>query len=354
MKLLILRSRRRPADTDPEPPYTQRFDTRYAERVIGNLRSDEDFCGACGPDCNACRRAYGRRLGPDIAGVLDLPAILPYLLEDPERLVPDEVPPHDVLLAVNVHEQVLLEFLRRAGQWGTRGVVVPLEAPDRLSGSGQARGREICDALDIEAAFPKPFCAFDPPAGSLLAAFRERFHVGKPAVELRVAAGRIAAAHVAVSAACGATYFVARWLIGRAVGDDLRHDVVSRCMHSYPCTASMKWDDELGDTALHVATRAHYEVLAPLERPQSSRGEPAMVRSPLGTMVPAPVPPRRNVEKIHAARAAILEDLAARGETSLADLRRRPTLTSAALVTALLMLRQEGKVRTEGPRIRPA
>ena len=300
MKVLILRSRRRPADADAEPPYTQRFDTRYAERVIGNLRGAEGFCGACGPECNACRKPYRRQFGEDLAGVLDLPAGMPYLLEDPERFVPDEIPPHDVLLAINVHEQVLGEFLRRTGRWGTRGILVPLEGPDRLSGSGQAQGREICDALGVEVAFPKPFCDFDPPAGSLLAEFRSHFHIGRPAVDFRIKDGRIEAAHVAVSAACGATYFVARWLAGKRVDDDLKYEVVSKCMHSYPCTASMKWDDELSDTVMHVASQAHCDILAPLTGRQNRRPAPAMVKSPLGTMVAAPVPTRDSIKKIRA------------------------------------------------------
>ena len=353
MKVLILRSRRRPGDAGPQPPYTQRFDTRYAERVIGNLRGAEGFCSACGPDCNACRKPYKRQFGDDLAGVVDLPAALPYLLEDPARLLPTRVPPHDVLLAINVHEQVLGEFLRRADRWGTRGAVVPLEGPDRLSGAGQAQARDICDALGVEVSFPKPFCDFQPPGGSLLADFRGHFHIGKPEVELRLKGGRIQAAHVEVSAACGATYFVARWLTGKRVDDDLKYEVVAKCMHSYPCTASMKWDDELGDTALHVAGQAHYEILAPLPNQATARPGPALVRSPLGTMVATPVPRRENIEKIQAARQAILAELAARGETSLGELRGRRGITSAALYTALLLLQQEGRVRTEGSRIRP-
>jgi len=267
MNVLILRSRRRPGPADAQDDYTQTLSTRYAERVLGNLVGDDGFCTACGADCIACRRPYARRLADRIAGVVDLPHTLPYLLEDPERYVGGDVPPHDVLLALHVHEQVLIEFLRRCGQWGTRAVVVPIEAPGWVSGSARRQGREICQANGVEIAFPKPFCAFDPPAGTTLASFRREFHVGKPEVELTVRDGVVKRAFVHVSAACGATYYVARHLEGRRVDDDLKYAVVAKRLHSYPCTASMAWDDELGETPLHVAGEAHYEILAPLSGP---------------------------------------------------------------------------------------
>ena len=184
----------------------------------------------------------------------------------------------------------------------------------------------------------------------MLAEFRKRFHIGKPEVRLDIRDGTIEKAHVEVSAACGATYYVARWLEGRRTDDDLKHEVISKRMHSYPCTASMKWDDELGDTALHVATQAHYEILEPPERPAPEE-QHGMVMSPLGTMLPKPVPPRENVKNIERAKEAILSELARRGSVSLRTLRKMPGITPAALNSALLMLKQEGKIRTEGRKI---
>ena len=270
-------------------------------------------------------------------------------MEKPEAHLPRDVPAHEILLAVNVHEQVLLEVLKRCRRWGTRGVVVPIESRDWVSGSARAEAREICQAGGVEIAFPKPFCSFDPPAGTLLAEFRRRFHIGKPAVSLEVRDGRIAEARVDVSAACGATYYVARWLAGMRLDDDLKFEVVAKRMHSYPCTASMGWDDEIGDTIMHVASQAHYEILAPLE------GEPApeseMVVSPLGTAVLKPVPPRENIANIERAKEAILEDLAAGRGVSLRDLRTKRKIPPAAISSALLILKQEGKIRREGARI---
>lgn len=349
MRILMLRSEGRAAGPKPEEPYAQQFSGAFAEKVIANLTGEESCCTACGPDCNACREHYGRRFGEDIVGVIALPGVLPYLLESPESHLPRDVPAHEILLAVNVHEQVLLEFLKRCRRWGTRGVVVPIESREWVSGSARAEAREICQAGGVEVAFPKPFCSFDPPAGSVLAEFRRRFHIGKPAVALKVSDGRIAEARVDVSAACGATYYVARWLAGMSLDDDLKFEVVAKRMHAYPCTASMGWDDEIGDTIMHVASQAHYEILAPL------KGEPApeseMVVSPLGRAVLKPVPPRENIRNIERAKEAILEDLAAGRRVSLRDLRTKRKIPPAAISSALLILKQEGKIRQEAGEI---
>ena len=349
MRILILRSERRTSGEKPKDVYSQEFTSSYAEKVIGNLAGEEGFCSACGPDCNACRTPYNRKFAKNIAGVIAFPPILPYLLEKPRDYVPRDIPAHDILLAINIHEQILIEILKGCSGAGTRGAVVPLEAGEWVSGSAQSEARAICEENDVEICFPKPFCGFDPPSGTVLDEFRRRFHIGKPEVELELRGDTIGRAYVNVSAACGATYYVARWLAGKRVNDDLKYQVISKRLHSYPCTASMKWDDELGDTPLHVAGQAHYEILAPLR--ETAPEEPAMVMSPVGKMVLKPVPVQENVENVERAKRAILEELRRKGTVSLAGLKRKRKITPAAMHSALLILKQEGKIRTEGQKI---
>ena len=353
MRILILRSGPPTGEGEAKDPYTQEFRSRFADRVIGNLHAEAGFCASCGPHCTQCREGYGRRFASDIAAVVELPGAMPHLLENPADHVPADIPPHDVALAINIHEQVLVEFLRRCADFGTRGLVAPMEAQDWVSPAARKQAREICGRTGVEVDFPKPFCDFDPPAGSFLAAFRSQFCIGKPDVELAVTDGIIEKAHVRVSAACGATYYVARWLVGRSVADDLAHEVVAKRLHSYPCMASMAWDDELGDTVMHVAGEAHYAILAPLGI-LSAGDEVDMIASPVGGMIPRPAPPKENIENIERAREAILADLARRGTASLQDLRKRCGTSPAATHSALLLLKQAGKVRTQGDTILPA
>ena len=166
MKAVVLRSIKSGTEGEGGNPYLQEFDTYYANRVVGNLRSEEGFCTSCSDECYFCREPYDRRFADDIAVVIDFPAVLPYVLEDPRPYVPERLPRHDILLVFNIHEQILLEVLKQCSQWGTRGVVVPLESPGWATGAGRAQANRICAEHGIEIAFPKPFCGFNPAPGS--------------------------------------------------------------------------------------------------------------------------------------------------------------------------------------------
>jgi len=350
MKTLVFRCERAKGDTPPKDDYSQQFDSAYAEKVVGNLIGADEFCTACGPDCIFCRRPYSRRFAEKIAGVIRFPAVLPYVLEHPEQYVPqEEIPAHDILLAVNIHEQILIECIRRCKDWGTRGVVVPIEQPGWVSGAAMAEAEKVCAREKIEIAFPKPFCSLRPPKGSLLARFRREFHMGLPEVDLIVERGKITAADVKVSAPCGATYYVARRLVGKSLEDDLKYDVVARRLHSYPCTGSMAWDDEIGDTIMHVAGQAHYTILAPLG--EDVHEEPDAVISPLGKALPRPVPVSENIRNIESAKEAILKVLETAESVSLETLRSAEKLTPAALSSAVLILRKAGRIKVQGTRI---
>jgi len=351
VKLVVLRSKRKGKERKADDKYLQEFDAEFAERVLGNLRSDVHFCTACGPECTFCREPYRRKLGNDIAAVIDFPAVLPYVLETPADHVPRGVPAHDVLLVINIHEQILLEVLKVCSGWGTKGVVVPLEAPEWMSRATKRQAYKIAETRGLELAFPKPFCSFRPPEGSVLAAFRQGFHIGCPDLRLDVDDGRITAAHVNVSAACGATYCVARWLVGRGVDENLEIEVVSKRWHAYPCTASMERDPELNDeTPLHLAGQAHYAILSQVKEKVAGLEDP-MVRSPLGTTVQRPIPPTENLANIENAKSLILDMLAGQPAVTLAQLRELPRVSPAAVNSALLILKQEGRIRSDARRV---
>jgi len=352
MNVVILRSEKRKTEKEVQERYLQEFDTRYAERVLGNLRGGEDFCTACGPDCIFCRsRPHVRNYHQDIAKVIDFPAVLPYVLEEPASFAPKNVPGHDVLLAICIHEQILLEALKACGNWGTKGVVVPLEAPDWVSNATRSIAHRICKAKGIEISFPKPFCSFKPPKGSVLAKFREHFHIGYPDVDLRARNGQIVNACVKVCAACGATYCVARWLAGRNVQDNLEIEVVSKRWHAYPCTASMERDPELDDeTPLHIAGQAHYSMLSQLKK-QVAGLKSRLMMSPLGKIVQRPVPPQENLNNIKRAKQHILDELENHSPLTFASLRNQQRVNPAAINSALLILKKTGKIRTDGQSI---
>ena len=349
MRLLILRSQAREGFAPGTSDYLLSLDTRYAERVLGNLRGEERFCTACYPDCVSCRKPYQRQFGHRIAGVIDFPATLPYLLERPGDWLPPVLPPHEVMLAIHIHEQILLEILKQTRRWGTKAVVIPLEAPGWISPAARREAARICRENGVEVSFPKPFCTLDPLPGSWLARFRDEFHLGRPKVDLTVEGDRIEKALVRVSAPCGSTYYIARWLAGRRMSADLRYEVISRRLHSYPCTGSMEWDEEIGDTVLHLADRVHEEILIPFLGPPAP--QEGMFLSPLGFMLPKPVPPQENWQNIEDAAHAILRSLRDKDWMSLAELRGLKDASPAAITSALIILRRDGRIRMKAGKV---
>lgn len=344
MKIVILRSKKRASRKAGD--YNQSFDTLYADRVIGNLSNRRDFCTACEADCIHCREKYDWRFSENIAAIIDFPSVLPFVLEKPGKYVPANMPAHDVLLAIHIHEQILLEILARCSQWGMKGVVVPLEAPGWVSGAAIRQALEICAKNNIEISFPKPFCSFNPPRGGVLAEFRKYFRIGFPDVDLTVENGIIIKARVNVSAACGATYYVARWLVGHAICEDLKTEVISRRWHSYPCTASMEWDDELGNTPLHVAGQAHYEILsaAPV---RTIKCAPSII-TPLGKVLPKPAPVSDNIRNIENAKKNIMAELEIHPQISLEQIKQKEHTLPASIHSAILLLKKERKIKTIG------
>lgn len=348
MKILVIHSRRPTQNEETRTDYHQTFDSRYAEKVIANLVNRPDFCTSCGPECVGCRRLYDRSFGESLAGVIQLPAVLPYVLERPAQFVPDDMPAHDGLLLINIHEQILLEIIRRCRRWGTRGVIVPLESVEWVHGATITQARAICEAEGIEIAFPKPFCTFNPPAGSLLADFRAQFHIGYPDIDFVVRDRRIEKATVNVSAPCGATYYVARGIEGKHLDQNLVGDIASKRLSGYPCTARMEWDEESGDTVMHASWHSHFAVLEDRGIVEPRDHEPAVIRTPLGIVMPKPVPVQDNLKNIEDAGDAILHELDAEDDLSLEELRERVRFTPAAVNSALLILKKEGKIEKRG------
>jgi len=330
----------------PEDLYLQEFNTHYAERVLGNLRGQPEFCTACAAECAHCRDPYKRDFSGDMVGVFSFPAVLPYVIEKPEEYVPPDIPLHDALLAIHIHDQILIEILKHCGRWATKCVVVPLEAPDWMTQSARTQAIAICQASGVEIAFPKPFCGFRPSPGTALAAFRDYFHIGYPEVELTVEGGKITKANVIASGACGSTYYIARWLIGRDLKDDLVTEVISKRLHSFPCTASMERDPELGDdTPLHIAGQAHNMILAKVKEippPLTDK-----VLSPHGTWLPKAPNPTDTLKNITRAKEIIIETVRASGKYTLNEVHAKaPDLNLAAFISAALLLKKEGKLRS--------
>jgi len=263
MKVLIITNDIRKSGT--KKPFTVVREDIFAQRFIDHVNNDyADMCNACEPECDHCRdkypKLYRTDFKEDVAGIIRLPAEMPYYVDDPEDFLPDKLPEHDVLVAINIHEDILMALPKRSKAAGGQAIVVPSEDPEWVSAWVRGRVKKICQELEMEAAFPKPFCSMSAEADQpVIDRFIRHFRIGRPKIQVRVQDGKIIEAQVIISAPCGCTYYVAHNLVGKEVTEDLNTEVTAKYWHSYPCVASMDMDRELGDTPLHKGGYMHYQ-----------------------------------------------------------------------------------------------
>lgn len=232
-------------------PFAVTFDNTYAERFLKHLKNDPTLCTGCGERCRKCRNRYKIDFTSDISELIKVPSALPYYVDQPEKHLSKNLKPHDALVAINIHEEMLMALPEMAKKAGCKAILVPQEDPDWLTKWVIAEMTKNCKELGLEVSFPKPFCALEEDESHpFINQFMDYFKMGKPKLRLAIKDGRIDEAEVLRSAPCGDTYYVAYNIRGKKVDEKLDF-WASKYWHSYPCVASMKMDYEIGDTILH-------------------------------------------------------------------------------------------------------
>jgi len=214
-------------ETGKGAPFTSFFDNSYAARFAAHFK-----------DATALTVA--------------VPSVMPQYLDDPADYLPEKLPAHDVLIAINVHEEILLELPRLVGQAGGQAIVVPRENPDWTSPWVRDELAKRCSAGGLEAVFPKPFCSLAPdPGHPVVNRMIEDLKIGRPKVKITVADGVITGVEVLRSAPCGDTYYVAKNLPGKPAAE--AETWAFKYWASYPCLGGMAFDPEYNDMLQHVA-----------------------------------------------------------------------------------------------------
>lgn len=227
------------------------YNGEFGERFIGHLTNYQNFCTSCAHLCTHCRDLPELNHAGDIIGVHIFPEGLPEFIEDAEEYLPDNLPPHDVTVAINIHPDIITALpAYLAGRTGA--LIAPVEAPGWLTPGLRGQVASECKKHGIEFAAPKPFCSLE--GGGIIREFTEYFRIGKPEFEITTKDEHIYSVRVLRSQPCGCAYYMMQQLKGvnwRNV--DILNEAISKAHHSYPCTASMERDTELGDTPLHLA-----------------------------------------------------------------------------------------------------
>ncbi len=192
---------------------------------------------------------YLSGMSPGNVDAYQLPRSLPPVLDDAAEYLPAELGAGDVIVAIDIHPELLLEIPNMVAGGSTKALIAPIEDPNWVRPGAQRQVTQACAENDMESAFPKPFCALEP-STPVITEFCEEYQVGLPRLRLETEGGKVEAVEVARGAPCGLTDFVAEKLVGLPA-DDTLPTKAGELHHAYPCLSSMVLDTETGDTIMH-------------------------------------------------------------------------------------------------------
>jgi hypothetical protein len=230
----------------------------FMERVIRNLINDPCFCQSCGLYCESCKyNVYSFVRNVRAAIQLPKPADLPAFIDNPEEYMPKKLPKVDVCLTSGLHKDLLLELPKHIKKAGIKALIAPIEDWQEVPLGVKKQVEANCKELELECAFPKPFCSLTPEKDKpTIARFIAETKVGRPLLEISLTSiGKdevIECAVVRRSAPCGSTWYVARKLAGVSTKQEALYDAIAKAHHSYPCMATMNTDPETKEPILHI------------------------------------------------------------------------------------------------------
>jgi len=243
-----------------------------AQKFVGNLVNSKDFCKACETletnfKCDGCREHlkshansiyYYEKLGENI----------PDFIEEPEKYLPESLPPVDFILVVGIHQDLLSGLPDHLKNKGIKAVIVPIEGKWVPPGL-QTQVLKDFELNGIQAAFPKPFCALSKELNeynkvgfnitkdrNYINDFIDYFKIGEPKLSFLLSKDGKSIEDVCVlqSAPCGSTFYITHQLLAKNIENSelSLNERISKAHHSYPCNASMDQDSILKDSILHV------------------------------------------------------------------------------------------------------
>lgn len=227
------------------------------ERFIEHLINQVSFCISCGEACDDCRLDYGRYM-KNIVGIHRMEENLPDFLDEPEDFLPNAIPETDLLIAIEVHPDILISLPGFLSENGIRALIVPVENGDWVPMGLQKQVEEELNTYGIEYAFPRPYCSLEKTGTPVIDSFIDDFAIGRPMFELKVYDGKIIDGQVVRSSPCGCAWYLNRELIRYKPSiDEKLKETISKAHHSYPCNADMSIDVVFGDAPLHIAGYIH-------------------------------------------------------------------------------------------------
>ena len=192
------------------------------------------------------------------------PPVFPPFIDDPEDLLPDQLPEVDLILSFAEHKgaaELLPEIAQRTK---AQAVLVAVDDENWLPRGLDRQLREWLDEIGVVCVTPKPLCSltestygvtrhetasYDNP---LIKEFASLFGQPELTLEIDPDSRLITKVEVLRDAVCGCARYVAEGLIGISANE--AEEKAGLLHHHYPCLASMQKLPHFNhDTLMHVS-----------------------------------------------------------------------------------------------------
>lgn len=192
---------------------------------------------------------------------IELPSTYPILIDDPSEYLPEKFEEHDLVVALGIHEDILMELPKIIKKSGGKALIVPLESREWLTKWVREKTIEECKKYNIQYAFPKPFCSLEFGEFDVINQFINKYRLGKPKFRLQIDKKKvIVKAEVLINTPCGNLYDIEKELCGKKLGEEAR-EVVARYWHKFSCLGDVHIDPEVEDTIVHIGGHIHYSAI---------------------------------------------------------------------------------------------
>lgn len=182
---------------------------------------------------------------------ISLPLTMPAVIDNPDNLLPEEIPQADLLLSLGKHPgaaELIPDIVKRSG---AKAVIAPIDNRSFLPlGLARQIKAELL-TLGIDIVFPTPFCSLTEGDSQNPYIIEFARYFGKPKIKVEIEGDEIKRAYFSREAPCGNTRFVCQGLAGVKILDAVNR--AGLLHHEFPCFASMAMDKELGETLMHKA-----------------------------------------------------------------------------------------------------
>jgi hypothetical protein len=206
----------------------------------------------------ATQGKYGERIAENVAAHLPegwavlrlpLPARLPAVIDDPDGVLPADIPSADLLVSLHETPGAAELIPDIAAKCGAGAMLAAVDDRAACPPGLENQVRKRLGRMGVACAFARPLCGFDGGPHPHLEAFAARF--GRPKLRIGADGDRVGTVEVERDCPCGAARFVASVLPGTRLAEAadtgaLRH-------HHHPCMASMEVDPDLADTLMHLS-----------------------------------------------------------------------------------------------------